>query len=419
MIAEILSTGDEIRTGALVDTNSAYISQKLEEIGVEVRRHSCVGDDLNMLVDVFREIGHRADVAIVTGGLGPTTDDLTAEAAARATGVDLAVDPEALASMTEFFKSRNRPLTDTNKKQALLPRGAEWMLNRAGTAPGFSFKIGRCVLFCMPGVPREMRIMMEEVVIPRITALQGADRMLYRLKTLGAFGIGESDVGRLLEGFPERFPDLKLGFRAHFPEVQVKLYAQGHDERLLHAELEAAAKWVLDRIGKWTFSLNGDPMEKEIGRLLTARNATLAVAESCTGGLIAHRLTTVPGSSDYFLFSGVTYSNEAKMQVLGVAADTIQKFGAVHEETAREMADGARRISGAVYGLSTTGIAGPAGGTDEKPVGTVCIGLSTAKETYAFRFHYYYNSRDMHKEMFAMKAMDVLRRELIGIGAKG
>ncbi|MDD2390418.1 MAG: competence/damage-inducible protein A [Desulfobacterales bacterium] len=414
MIAEILSTGDEIRTGSLVDTNSAYIAQKLEETGVDVVRHSCVGDDFDMLVSILKEIGDRADIAIMTGGLGPTTDDLTSEAAAAAAGVELTIDPDALVSMEEFFKIRKRPLTDTNKKQALLPKGARCLVNRVGTAPGLSMKIGRCVFFCLPGVPHEMRWMLSDAVLPQIVKLSGADRYVYQVRTMGLFGVGESDANRELDGFDEYFPDLKLGYRAHFPEVQIKVYARGKDAVRLNARAEAAAEWIFHRLGKWMYSLDGDPMEEEIGKLLTSHNATVAVAESCTGGLIAHWLTSVPGSSNYFLFSGVTYSNEAKINVLGVSPETINTCGAVHEQTAKEMAEGARRISGAVYGISTTGIAGPDGGSEEKPVGTVCIGLATPRYAKGYRFQYNYGMRNMNKEVFAMKALDLLRRELVG-----
>ncbi len=414
MITEILSTGDEIRSGALVDTNSAYIAEKLEEAGLEVVRHSCVGDDFDSLRDILREIGGRADVAVVTGGLGPTTDDLTSEAAAKAVGANLVLDDAALRSVEDFFKKRNYPKSRSNEKQAMLPEGAECIYNPVGTAPGFILKIDRCLFFFMPGVPFEMRRMLSDSVMPRIESLHGDNKRFSIVKTISTFGLPESVTGERLAGVMEEFPGIKLGLRAKFPEIQVKLYASGRDENALGSMVEKATEWVLQKMGKRVFSVDGSSMKAAVGELLRKKGDTLAVAESCTGGLISHWLTDVSGSSDYFLFSGVTYSDEAKMKVLGVSPDTLAAYGAVHEETAMEMADGARRVSGAAYGLSTSGIAGPTGGTDEKPVGTVCIGLATPEGVRGRRFHFSFGRRAMNKTIFAMTALDMLRRELLG-----
>jgi PncC family amidohydrolase len=330
MIAEILVTGNEILTGEVIDSNTAYISQLLEEVGVEVVRHSGVGDDMEILVSIIKEIAMRADVAVVTGGLGPTIDDITREAAAKAADVELILNRSALSSIEKYFTERRRSMHPSNKKQALLPKGSESLLNSFGTAPGFQLEIGGCTFFFVPGVPFEMQKMLSDIVLPRIT-----------------------------------------------------------------------------------FSVDGSSMEAVVGRLLLHKNATLAVAESCTGGLISHWLTNVPGSSNYFLFSGVTYSNESKERVLGVSSDILKQFGAVHEEAVKEMAECARRVSGAGYGLATSGIAGPDGGTAEKPVGTVCIGLSTPHSTKGFRFFFPFNSRSKNKRIFSMTALDMLRKELL------
>ncbi len=412
MIAEILATGDEVRSGALVDTNSAYIAERLELEGVPVVRHDCVGDDLEILASVMREIAARVDIAIVTGGLGPTSDDLTAAAAARAAGVELALDPDALASIEKLFKALGRPLLGSNRKQAMLPENADCLYNPIGTAPGFVFKIDRCTFFCLPGVPREMRRMLADETLPRIRKLQGDSREFCRVKTICTFGTTESAAGELLSDFEASFPELQLGLRARVPEIQVKFYARGRDEQALERMLDEGVQWVVDRFGDKVFSTGGDPMEVVVGGLLVEKKATLAVAESCTGGLIAHWLTDVSGSSDYFLFSGVTYSNEAKMEVLGVSPETLAQYGAVSEETVREMAEGARRVAGATYAISTSGVAGPTGGSDEKPVGTVCIGLAGPDSAVGRRFHFPFGNRGMKKKLFAMKALDLLRREL-------
>ena len=415
MFAEIIATGEEIRTGALVDTNSAYIAQTLEESGVEVVRFNAVGDDLNRLRALIAEVGNRADVCILTGGLGPTVDDLSAEAAAGAAGVPLRLDLQAMASIEAFFRKRNRPLNPSIRKQAMLPQGTEVLFNPIGTAPGFSLKIDRCLFFFLPGVPFEMKRMLADHVLPRIQVLMGGRRNHRLIRTLACFGLTESLTGERLYGLEKEFPGVRLGLRAKFPEIQVKLYASDRDETAVSQQLYKAAAWARQQLGDIVFSDSGESMEAVAGRLLRERKATLAVAESCTGGLISHLLTEVPGSSDYFLFCAVAYANQAKTAVLRVSAETLLRCGAVHEETAGEMARGARQLAGATYGLATTGIAGPAGGSDEKPVGTVCIGLSSAEKTEGFRFRYSYERRSMNKQMFAMKALDLLRRELLGL----
>lgn len=413
MIAEILSTGDEVRSGALVDSNSAYIAEVLEEAGLEVTRHSTVGDDLAVISSIIKEIGTRADVAVVTGGLGPTTDDLTAEAAAMAAGVDLREDYNALLLIESFFKKRQRLMNPLNKKQAMLPEGSKCLENPVGSAPGFAIKIENCLFFFLPGVPSEMKKMLSEKVIPEISALQGGIREFSLIRNISTFGLTEAAVNENLLSIIDDYPGIKLGLRATFPEIHVKLYARGIDEKKVSELLERATESVINKLGKRVLSSKGEPMELVVGNILKTKKATLAVAESCTGGLISNMITNVPGSSDYFLFSGVTYSNDSKIKLLGVQQAIIETHGAVHEETAKEMAVCAKRISGATYGLSTSGIAGPAGGTEEKPVGTICIGLATPGEVKGFRFVFQFGDRLMNKKVFAVTALDLLRRELL------
>lgn len=414
MIIEILTTGDEILTGAVVDTNSAHIAQALKEIGLLGVRHSCVGDDMNHLVSTLQEIAIRADVAVVTGGLGPTTDDITAEAAAKSADVELVLNRSALRSVEDYFRTRNRPASSSNKKQALLPFGAEAIYNPVGTAPGFTLKIERCLFYFLPGVPFEMHRMLSDSVLPSIETLRGGRGELRRVKTISTFGLTESATGERMKGFSAEFPGIKLGFRAKFPEIQIKLYGSGKDSETIDKLMNKATESVLKKIGENVFSVDGMSMEGVVGRLLSEKKATLAVAESCTGGLISHMLTNIPGSSKYFLLSGITYSNDAKTKMLDVSPDIINQFGAVHEKTAKKMAEGVRRIAGATYGLAVTGIAGPDGGTDDKPVGTVCLGLADARSARGFRFYFPFNNRSRNKKIFAMKALDILRQELMG-----
>jgi competence/damage-inducible protein CinA-like protein len=413
MNAEILATGDEIRTGALVDSNSAFLAERLEQCGLAVTRHHCVGDDLSALMEVITEISRRSDLAVVTGGLGPTVDDRTVEAAARVAGVELLLDARALADIEHFFQKRGRTFSPSNRKQAMIPQTGACLYNPIGTAPGIRLTIGQCTFFLLPGVPAEMKLIFTEQVLPQIMALQGRSRQYSLVRTISTFGLPESVVGEKVAALSSRFPEVILGLRAKFPEIQVKLYLRTGNESAGRQTLELADQWVGQQLGVHVFSHEGRSMAAETGRLLLARHATLALAESCTGGLVAHWLTNTAGSSDYFLFSAVTYHNDAKIDVLGVSAETLRQKGAVDEATAREMAQGARRVGRADFGLAITGIAGPGGGRDGKPVGTVCIALATAAETSARRHNFSFGQRLMNKRMFAMAALDMLRHHLL------
>ena len=409
MIAEILSTGDEVRTGAVVDTNAAHIAAVLENAGLNVSRHTCVGDVPETIATMLRQMSTRADVVVVTGGLGPTGDDVTAAAAARAAEVELAVDPAAMAVVERFFRRRGRTVTATNRKQGLLPEGAVCLDNPVGTAPGFALDLGRCRIYALPGVPREMRLMLAEAVLPDIGRRQGADRAMRRVRVLTTFGLPESTVADRLAGFEEAFSDIQLGLRAHFPEIHVRLYLDGTDSGLLDGREQAAVRWVSDRLGPAVVSAGGMSLAEVLGRELTRRQATLAVAESCTGGLIASWLTDVPGSSAYFLLGAVTYADAAKRAVLGVGAETLARCGAVHPRTVEEMAAGARQRAQATYGLATSGIAGPTGGSAPKPVGSVCIGVATAQGAAAAAYRFPYDDRLTNKRAFAAAALNLLR----------
>jgi nicotinamide-nucleotide amidase len=258
-----------------------------------------------------------------------------------------------------------------------------------------------------------MKRMLAAHVIPAMKALQGDAAMHSRVLTITTFGLPESLAGEKVAGVEGLFPGIKLGLRANFPQIQVKLYGRDRDATFLDQRLAEAGGWALERLGRNVISATGERMEVVVGKLLSQRLATLGLAESCTGGLIADWLTNVAGSSDYFLFGGVTYSNQSKMELLGVKPDTLARHGAVHEETAREMAVGARRVAGATFGLSTSGIAGPDGGSPEKPVGTVCIGFAGPDRSFGRRLYFPFGQRLMNKKIFAMAALDILRKELI------
>ncbi|MBF0376006.1 MAG: CinA family nicotinamide mononucleotide deamidase-related protein [Desulfamplus sp.] len=445
MKAEILSTGDEVLWGDIDDTNSSWLSRKLRESDIEVLRISCVGDSIEDIARIIKEIATRADssqkqadIVLVTGGLGPTSDDLSAEAAALASGDIISLNQIALDSMKSYFSKRDWILSDDNIKQAMLPSRAGVMENFYGTAPGFHIELGKTIFFFMPGVPREMKPMYEQSVLPIINKrffqninIDSSRNFITRFKL---FGLSESKISSKLKGFNEQFPNLKLGFRASIPLIEVKFSGNVGDfgskkesefnvkenkgDLSIEKAMADAGNWVSSRLGDYIFSYTGLNMEQELGRLLTLKQKTVAVAESCTGGLIGSMLTDVAGSSSYFLMSAVTYSNEAKINILGVNPDTLIKYGAVHEETAKEMAQGVMNIAGADYGVATSGIAGPGGGSEDKPVGTICIGVA-GKDingkvfTKGYRFQFTFGDRAMNKKMFAVKAMDILRREII------
>jgi nicotinamide-nucleotide amidase len=255
--------------------------------------------------------------------------------------------------------------------------------------------------------------MMTAEVLAGLSKLQGFSKTISLVKTLSCFGITEAETGERLAAMSSEFPDIKIGFRAAFPVIQINLYVRAEDRTAVEKQAQIAAERVVERLGKYVFSPEGRSMAAEVGMLLRQKEATLAVAESCTGGLISDWLTNVSGSSDYFLFSATTYANEAKIKILKVSARTLAEFGAVHEQTATEMAEGARRSVGAAYGISTSGIAGPAGGTNDKPVGTVCIGIATAQRAKGFRFQFPYTDRLRNKQIFAMTALNLLRQELL------
>ena len=415
MNAEILSTGDELRSGTVVDTNTAFIAHHLEQAGVGVTRHGCVGDDRTELKNVLLEIAGRSNLAVVTGGLGPTDDDITALAAADAAGCQLVENDAALEMVAAYFTVRNRKINAFGQKMALLPEGARVMANPAGAAPGFVLNIHQCRFYFLPGVPMEMEAMMIQEVLPHIRAAGGAWETPVTAKTISVFGIPESEANRRLAGFDDRFSMCRLGYRVMFPELHLKIYPDRKDPLQAAGQMDTAAGWIADIMGDHILSPEGDGMAAVLGKLLLDKGATLAVAESCTGGLIASQLTDVAGSSGYFLLSAVTYANDAKVNVLGVVRDTIDTKGAVSEETACQMAKGARAVAGATYGIATTGIAGPDGGTKEKPVGTVCIGIATPEWARGLRFRFLFENRSRNKQVFAAKAMDLLRRELLGL----
>jgi nicotinamide-nucleotide amidase len=379
MIAEIITAGTELLLGHVVDTNSAYISRRLAGLGVSVFRKSTVGDNLARLCHCIQEALGRADVVLITGGLGPTEDDLAREASALALGVELEEDADTLTALERFFASRGTPMPENNRKQALRPKPEDGRLlpNDVGTAPGLLFETGGRVVICLPGVPREMERMMEQSVEPylrdRISMREGGVVIVSR--ALRTIGIGESALEERILDLAHGRDNPTVATYAGSGECEVRITARAARTDEARAMIDRVAAEVRARLGALVYGEDDDTLEAVAGRLLMKAGATLATAESCTGGMVAAAITSVSGSSDYFERGYVTYSNRAKQVDLGVDADIIRQHGAVSRPTAIAMAAGASRRSGASIGVSITGIAGPTGGTADKPVGTVYLAL--------------------------------------------
>ncbi len=427
MIAYILSTGDEVLLGDIVDTNSTFLCNAAKQMGIDVKKIIAVGDDVDDIAANIKQISLSADICLVTGGLGPTQDDLTAQGCSRASQSDLELNLQALESMQEFFHKKGFELNKENEKQAILPAKSKILINDAGTAPGFYIQINSCWFYFMPGVPSEMKIMFEKQVQPQLIKKFKLSQDIL-VERLTIFGLPESTVGQRLKNFNTHFPEMRLGFRADFPVIEVKIIlsdrtkfdnimsdTNGNDKQA-HSQILAAKQWAMEQLEYKVVSKKGRSIAQEVGSLLIKQGKMLAIAESCTGGLISNKVTDVAGSSQYFLFSGITYSNEAKMKILGVNERTLIDHGAVHEKTAIQMAQGALKKVDADFAISTTGIAGPDGGTKEKPVGMVCIGVATKDECTGHTYTFHFGDRSKNKQMFATMALELLRRCLVESG---
>jgi nicotinamide-nucleotide amidase len=413
--AVILSTGDEITTGKVVDTNANYLAEKLAEIGIDLVSVITVGDVTDRLEWAWRTAIDMSDVVISTGGIGPTADDLTTETVARLADKKLWRDEASVEHMKRLFATINRVMPENNLKQALFPEGAEVIQNPLGTAPGFRLPVTQTGhtshLVVLPGVPREMKPMMENTVIPWIKANRGTDTV-FAVRIFQTFGISESALDEAVAGLikPE---EARVSFRASFPQISLRILVEGKPGEA-ERKLEELAARVRTKISDHVYAEGETSMEEVVGKLLSEKKITLAVAESCTGGLIGHRITNIPGSSAYLLADLVTYSNDAKETLLGVAHDTLVRFGAVSEECVREMATGARKRTGATVAVSTSGVAGPDGGTPEKPVGTVCIAIDAEGISESRRYQMR-STRDWIKLLTSQVALDWIRRYALGL----
>lgn len=409
MRIEILNTGTELLLGTTLNSHGAWIGKELLNLGLRVDRQMTVADG-QPVVDAVKECVERADVLIVTGGLGPTSDDLTREAVSEAMGVDLIEDEHAMRCVVEFFEMLGKPMADSNKKQALIPCGAEVLPNPNGTAPGVYVppRLGKnspCAVFLLPGPPSELYPMYHAEVPHRLKALAeiSEDHIMLELRFTG---VGESSFHERLDANLSRMGGLEVGYCARPSEVDLRLIGS-------QSVVKKARDYVISEYPDELVSETGASLEETVVSLLIEQNKTLVTAESCTGGRIASRITDVSGSSAVFTHGFVTYSNNAKNELLGVSEGLLERYGAVSEEVARAMADGALRVADSDIAVAVTGIAGPTGGSDEKPVGTVCLALAARGEETKVVTQFWPRGRETFKACVSQKALDMVRRQLV------
>lgn len=409
---EILTIGDELLSGATADTNACSIAGLLSAAGMRISRVISVGDESRSIKQALLEMLSDTQFVIVTGGLGPTDDDKTAQAAAAAFNRRLVSNAEALSRMEERLNQWGRPMLDAHRKQAKLPEGAAVLDNPVGTACGFMIMYKKRRYFFLPGVPEEVTAMSSEHVIPAVMSETGR-HLVMTDATLKVFGLWESEIHERLNGFLPPDKNVTIGYYPQFPEIRIRITARGNDPDKLKKQVDTVKKVLCEHIGEYVYADSDRNAAAVVGDLLQKQSATVALAESCTGGLIAHYITGNAGSSRYFDRGLVTYSNQAKQELLGVTAAALKRYGAVSKPVARLMAQGARTRAGTTYGLGVTGIAGPTGGSPRKPVGTVFIGVASENAEFVRRY-FFSGDRQQIQMMSAHAALHLLREVLLG-----
>jgi len=407
MQGEIITIGTELVSGRTLDLNAGYAAGRLTASGLKVIRVTSVGDDQEMVADALKQALASSQFVIVTGGLGSTEDDLTNEIVAKALKRPLCLDQDMLGLIKDHAQIRNRAVTPSLEKMAWVPEGSK-MINPHGTACGFYLEESDVAFYFLPGVPDQMRYLIDHFVIPDLLSRCEAHPVM-RQRTLKLYGLDEPGIAEVFQSLKGKTGDVVLGFYPHFPENHITLSLRGQDEPSVIGKLEQVEKKIRLLVGDYIFTTGMRSMEGEVAETLRARALTLSVAESCTGGLIGHLITTVSGSSRYFHGGAVVYSNQAKIELLDVSPECIETHGAVSDQTAREMAEGVRRHFHSDLGLSVTGIAGPDGGTREKPVGTVYLGLAAHGFITASRYRFW-GDRVQIQGNAAMMALDWVRR---------
>lgn len=408
--AEIIAIGSELLTPTKTDTNSLWLTEKLNEIGIEVKLKTVVGDDEARLEETIKDALRRSDIVISTGGLGPTEDDITRKISARGVDKELVFREDVLAEVRKRFERTKREMPEINKRQAYIIDGAEVLPNPNGSAVGMSYETNGKLFVILPGPPRENQPMFENFVLPKLR--EKAGEIFVKRRVLRVAGMGESAVDEKIAPIYRQYENPQTTILFNRSEIEIHLTAQGKIEREAEILLDEVAVKIADALGSTVFSVDDETMEAVVGKLLTENKKTLSLAESCTGGLIAERLTEVSGSSAYFVEGAITYADEAKIRTLNVPAELIEKHGAVSKEVAEAMAKGMRGRAKTDYSISVTGIAGPGGGSAEKPVGLVFIGFADQTETKSIKINLP-GDRYLIRWRASQAALDLLRREIL------
>jgi len=406
MKAEIITIGDEIIHGEILDSNSAYIGDKLSGLGIEIAFRTSVGDDLKRIIEAIKLGVERADLVIATGGLGPTNDDLTKKGVVKAFKRNLVFHEDILKKVEEGFRRRGIEMPKINQNQALLPQGAKALPNQYGSAPGIFIQEGKRFFFALPGVPLEMKTILENEILPFLKTRASGKTVLQ--KVLRTTGIVESAIYEKLDPVLKAKSPVKIGFLPGFSGVDIKLRVTSESEDLARKDISETEQKIREILNENIYGIDKQSLEEVVGRLLSDKKKTISVAESCTGGLIGAKLTNVSGSSNYFMDGVVSYSNQSKMEFLKIPGEILEKYGAVSEEVAILMAEGIRKVSNTDYGVSATGIAGPTGGTEEKPVGLVYIGFAHENDSFARKF-IFGGDRQAIRERTVQAALNLVR----------
>ncbi|UPL50718.1 competence/damage-inducible protein A [Hymenobacter sublimis] len=408
---EIMTIGDELLYGQVIDTNSAFMGQELGKLGLRVRQITSVSDRADEIVATLDQARQRAQVVLMTGGLGPTKDDLTKHVLARYFNSELVLHQPTLEHVEGIFQRFNRPMLEVNRQQALVPANCHVLFNEVGTAPGMWFEDQGTVFVSMPGVPHEMKYLMTHEVLPRLQ--QHFQTPAIEHVVVQTVGLGESFLAQQIEQWEAALPpNMKLAYLPYLGGVRLRLTGHDDGQPNLRARMEALLPALRELLGEHIFAIGEIKLEEAVGQLLQERGLTVGTAESCTGGLLAHRLTSIPGSSRYFQGSVIAYSNDIKMRELGVKSETLAAHGAVSEATVAEMAEGLRRQLGVDVALATSGIAGPDGGTPDKPVGTICIAYADAHHTVTRQISFN-RGRQLNVEYTTTMALNLLRQEVV------
>jgi nicotinamide-nucleotide amidase len=416
MRAEIITIGDELLYGQMEDSNSPFVAEKLTGLGLNVIFKTSVGDDITRIAEALETARTRVDVIIATGGLGPTSDDLTKKAIVKTFKRNLVFHPEILKNIEESFQKRGIPMPGVNQNQALIPQGSKALSNQWGVAPGIFIEDEKILFFALPGVPVEMKWMLENEILPILKSKMaaenaGAENFILHRK-LRTTGISESTLFEKIEKLIDPAEELKIAFLPTYFGVDVRLTMESDDPAKAQAKIDIYEDKISEILGSFIYGTEEQMLEEVLGKLLTERKKTIAVAESCTGGLIGARITNVSGSSQYFERGVITYSNRAKNELLKIPAEVIEKHGAVSDVVAVLMAEGVRKMGGTDFGLSATGIAGPTGGTPQKPVGLVYIGFAHENDSFAERF-IFGQDRRTNRQRAAQAALNIVRLFLL------